>query len=101
LHSVTVRFRFVGVSRQQSRAPVAESDLAAGATVGVALASYGFNREAEVSVLVNGRAAEWDLPLVEGDEVVVVPPLVGGRADPARRTAHHTAPASPPPGASR
>ncbi len=73
-----VKLRFVGVAKRQANQPDVEADLPGGATVGAAVAQYGFTQEAEVSVLVNGRAAEWSCPLCDGDELVVVPPLVGG-----------------------
>ena len=75
-----VRLKFVGVARRQTQLQDVERDLAPGTTVGAAVAEFGFAHEAEVSVLVNGKAAEWGSPLADGDEVVVVPPLVGGAA---------------------
>lgn len=78
--TIKIRIRFAGMSRHLPgvdagwREQTAPSD----ATVGSVLGGYGLQHEAEVSVLVNGLAVEWSHILQQGDEVVVVPPLVGG-----------------------
>ena len=53
-------------------------ELPSGTTIGQALGDLGIFHEAEVSLLVGGRIVEWSYLLRDGDEVAVVPPLVGG-----------------------
>jgi sulfur carrier protein ThiS len=76
----TVTFRLYGLGRHF--APAGESPIVRryppGATVGEALRDLGIAHEAEVSVMIDGRVVSAERLLEPGDELVVVPPLVGG-----------------------
>lgn len=72
--SINVRIRLVGVAGGGSHA----RELPANATVGDALRALGDYRDADVSVLIQGRVAEWSQPLGDGDDLLVIPPLAGG-----------------------
>jgi sulfur carrier protein ThiS len=76
----TVTFRLYGLGRQLGLPR--ESALArryrTGTTVGEALHDIGIAHEAEVSVMIGGRVVSAERELEPGDELVVVPPLVGG-----------------------
>ncbi len=75
-----VTFRLYGLGRQLGHAgtsPLART-YPVGTTVGDALRDLGLAHEAEVSVLIGGRVVSASKPLEPGDELVVVPPLVGG-----------------------
>jgi molybdopterin converting factor subunit 1 len=40
---------------------------------------YGFRLgRAQLQVAVNGAFADWSTPLVDGDEIVFIPPVAGG-----------------------
>jgi len=81
---ITVTFRIYGLGRELGHAvdsPVARS-FPPGATVGEALHDLGIGHEAEVSVLISGRVVSAERTLESGDELLVVPPLVGGTAPP-------------------
>jgi hypothetical protein len=78
--SVRVTFRLYGLGRQlgvPSGAPFSR-EYRHGTTVEEALHDLGVRHEAEVSVLVRGRAVSAERWLEPDDELVVIPPLVGG-----------------------
>ena len=81
---ITVTLRLYGLGRELGHAggtPVARS-YPPGATVGEALRDLGIAHEAEVSVLIGGRVVSAERTLESGDELLVVPPLVGGSQPP-------------------
>lgn len=78
--SFTVTFRLHGLGRQLGHAggsPFARA-YPPGTTVGDALLDLGIAHEAEVSVLIGGRVVSAERLLEPGDDLLVVPPLVGG-----------------------
>jgi sulfur carrier protein ThiS len=76
---ITVTFRLYGLARKSG---IGTSSFARsyppGTTVGEALRDLGIAHEAEVSVLIDGRVVSAERPLEPNDELLVVPPLVGG-----------------------
>lgn len=76
----TVSFKLFGVARggRASRWETVVRPIQAGATVGQILPSLGVERESQASILVGGRVVGWDFALQGGEEVIVIPPLVGG-----------------------
>jgi sulfur carrier protein ThiS len=79
---ITVTFRLYGLGRGlgHSGGSALSRSYAPGATVGEALRDLGIVHEAEVSVLIDGRVVSAERSLEPGDELIVVPPLVGGNA---------------------
>lgn len=55
-----------------------ELELPDGATVGELLKRLGLPQDAVKVVFVNGRHAEFEHPLADGDQVGVFPPVAGG-----------------------
>ena len=75
-----VTFRVYGLGRELGRtgaSPLART-YSPGTTVGEALRDIGIAHEADVSVLIGGRVVSAAALLAPGDELLVVPPLVGG-----------------------
>ena len=57
---------------------VAELQLGLNATVGLVIEALNLPPQVQRVILVNGRHANEDNPLTDGDEVVLFPPLAGG-----------------------
>ncbi len=77
---IAVTIKLYGLGRQLGHAsglPIART-YPPGTTIGDALRDIGIAHEAEVSVLIGGRVVSAERPLEPGDELLVVPPLVGG-----------------------
>jgi sulfur carrier protein ThiS len=78
--SVRVTFRLYGLGHllgHASDVPLART-YPLGTTVDEALRDLGIQHEAEVSVLIAGRVVSAERRLESDDELVVIPPLVGG-----------------------
>ncbi len=80
---IAVTIKLYGLTRRLGGASVSPlvRTYPRGATVGVALRDVGIAHEAEVSVLIGGRVVSAERPLEPGDELLVIPPLVGGSSD--------------------
>ncbi len=77
---IAVRIKLYGLGRQLGQtnvSPIART-YSLGTTVGDTLRDIGIAHEAEVSVLIGGRVVSAERRLEPGDELLVIPPLVGG-----------------------
>lgn len=70
---------FAGLRDALPQAPVPyPAEFPGGTTVGGVLAHFGVPADKPKILLVNGRHAELDRSLTDGDELAVFPPVAGG-----------------------